>query len=406
MDALRRWALPLLCGGVLMGLALGVRHVQGLFLLPIAFDRGWGRESVALALAAQNLIWGLAQPFAGMVADRWGSRRVLFGGALLYALGLATMAGAQSLWQLYLGAGLLIGVGLAGTAFGVVYGALSRQVSASARATVLGLTGAVGGLGQFLAVPLTQGLLQSLGWAQALLCLAALFLLVLPLAWPLNDRQDNTQPADAAGAAGGSMGAAIRAALAERSFWLLNLGFLACGFQLAFIATHLPAYLLEQGLPAGVAARALALIALSNIAGTYACGWLGGRYAKKRLLSAIYLLRTAAMALFLLAPPSGLSVQLFCAAMGLLWLGTLPLTNGLVGQLFGLRYVSTLFGFTFVGHQLGAFLGVWLGGRLFDATHSYQLMWWLAMALGIVAALLHWPIDERPSPAARLGLAT
>lgn len=404
MDALRRWALPLLCGGLMMGLALGVRHVQGLFLLPIAFDRGWGRESVALALAAQNLIWGLAQPFAGMVADRWGSRRVLFGGAMLYALGLATMAGAQSLWQLYLGAGLLIGVGLAGTAFGVVYGALSRMVSASLRPTVLGLTGAVGGLGQFLAVPLTQGLLQSLGWAQALLCLAALFLLALPLAWPLNDRQAMAQPA--AGAAVGGMGAAIRAALSERSFWLLNLGFLACGFQLAFIATHLPAYLLEQGMPAGVAARALALIALSNIAGTYLCGWLGGRYAKKRLLSAIYLLRTAAMALFLLAPLSALSVQLFCAAMGLLWLGTLPLTNGLVGQLFGLRYLSTLFGFTFVGHQLGSFLGVWLGGRLFDATHSYQLMWWMAMALGIVAALLHWPIDESPRPVARLGLAT
>jgi len=397
MKPLRRWALPILCGGLMMGLALGVRHVQGLFLLPIGLERGWGRESVALALALQNLVWGLAQPFTGMLADRFGSRRVVMAGCVLYGLGLWAMATAQSLWLLYLGSGLLVGLGLACTAFGVVYGALSRIVAPTQRAAVLGLTGAVGGLGQFLAVPLTQGLMQGLGWSATLLCLAVLIALALPLGWPLDDRQPR-----AAGVGDGGLGRALRDAFAQPGFWLLNLGFLACGFQLAFIATHLPAYLLERGLPAGQAASGLALIALSNIGGTYLCGWLGGRWRKKQLLTLLYLLRTAVIALFLLLPLSNWSVQLFCIAMGLLWLGTLPLTNGLVAQVFGLRYLSTLFGFTFVGHQLGSFLGVWLGGRVFDATHSYAPMWWIAMALGLLAALLHWPIDDRPRPALAL----
>jgi len=399
MKHLRRWALPILCGGLMMGLALGVRHVQGLFLLPIGLERGWGRESVALALALQNLVWGLAQPFTGMLADRFGSRRVVMAGSLLYGLGLWAMAMAQSLWLLYLGSGLLVGLGLACTAFGVVYGALSRIVAPAQRAAVLGLTGAVGGLGQFLAVPLTQGLMQGLGWSATLLCLALLIALALPLGWPLDDRQPQ-----AGGAGAGGLGQALRDAFAQPGFWLLNLGFLACGFQLAFIATHLPAYLLERGLPAGQAASGLALIALSNIGGTYLCGWLGGRWRKKQLLTLLYLLRTAVIALFLLLPLSNLSVQLFCVAMGLLWLGTLPLTNGLVAQVFGVRYLSTLFGFTFVGHQLGSFLGVWLGGRVFDATHSYAPMWWIAMALGLLAALLHWPIDDRPRPALAVAL--
>jgi len=236
MKPLRRWALPILCGGLMMGLALGVRHVQGLFLLPIGLERGWGRESVALALALQNLVWGLAQPFTGMLADRFGSRRVVMAGCLLYGLGLWAMATAQSLWLLYLGSGLLVGLGLACTAFGVVYGALSRIVAPAQRAAVLGLTGAVGGLGQFLAVPLTQGLMQGLGWSATLLCLAVLIALALPLGWPLDDRQPR-----GAGVGDGGLGRALRDAFAQPGFWLLNLGFLACGFQLAFIATHLPA---------------------------------------------------------------------------------------------------------------------------------------------------------------------
>lgn len=385
------WRPALVCGGLLMGLALGVRHVQGLFMLPLVMERGWGREDFALALALQNLVWGLAQPLAGWWADRRGSRPVMVTGCLAYGLGLWGMAMAPNLTVLYLSAGLGVGLGLAGTAFGVVYGALSRMVPAPQRAGVLGLTGAVGGLGQFVAVPLTQGLIQGLGAWQALAVLAAVMVLALPLARPLDDRHSEAGPGEA-----GSLGDAVRAALAQRDFWLLNAGFLACGFQLAFIAGHLPAYLADQGLPASTAVTGLALVALTNIAGTWLWGRLGGVGSKPRLLAVLYLLRTGVMALFLLLPPSSGSVYVFCGAMGLLWLGSLPLTNGLVGQIYGVRHVSTLFGLVFVGHQLGSFLGVWLGGRVFDATHSYQALWWGAMALGLLAALLHWPIDPRP----------
>ena len=376
-------------GGLVMGLALGVRHAQGIFLVPVTLEQGWSRETFGFAIAVQNLMWGLAQPFTGMIADRFGARRVIAAGLALYGVGLFAMANAASPMAFTLSAGVCIGIALSATSFGVVYGALSRLMPPARRNWALGLAGAVGGLGQFFLVPTAQGLIDSLGWAGALLALALLCALLLPCAWPLDD-----QPGQA-----GMHEQSLRAALAEafrhRGFWLLNLGFLACGFQLAFIAAHLPAYLQDKGLPASTAVAGLAVIALSNVVGTYLCGLLGGLFRRKYLLCGIYLLRSAAMALFVLLPLSSGSLYLFCAVMGLVWLGTVPLTNGLVTQVFGLRYLTTLFGFVFFGHQLGAFFGVWLGGYVFDVTRSYDLIWGVGIALGVMAAALHYPINDR-----------
>ena len=382
----------LLCGALIVTLSMGIRHGFGLWLQPVTLDRGWTRETFALALAVQNLVWGLAQPFTGMLADRFGATRVVAVGLLLYALGLAGMAWAPNAMALVLASGVCIGIALSGTAFGVVYAALSRLVAPQRRGWALGLAGAVGGIGQFALVPGAQGLIAGWGWATALGVLSVTAALLLPLAWPLNDRQA------AAGAPGEALplGRAVREAFAQPGFWLLNLGFGACGFQLAFIASHLPAYLLDRGLRPADGVAALAIIALTNVAGTYAAGLLGARWSRKRLLAGVYLARSAAMALFLLAPLSSASLYAFAAAMGLLWLGTLPLTNGIVAQVFGVRYLGTLFGFVFLGHQIGGFLGVWLGGLVFQATGSYEPVWLAAMGLGVLAAALHWPIDERP----------
>lgn len=381
----------LLAAGLVMGLALGVRHVQGLFLLPVIAERGWTRETFALAMAVQNLVWGLAQPLTGMVADRFGSWKVMLGGLVLYAAGLWGMALASGSMSFLLAAGLCVGIAQSGTTFGVVYGALSRMVPQEQRSRTLGIAGALGGIGQFLMVPSAQALMSAVGWQMALMVFAVAALVLVPLALPFQDRAGG-------GDAGGnqpSMRAAIAEAFRHRGFWLLNLGFLACGFQLAFIGNHLPAYLRDQGMQPASAMIALAIIALANIAGTYAFGWLGGRHVKKYLLAGIYLTRTSAMALFLLLPLSPVTLYAFAAVMGFLWLGTVPLTSGIVSQVFGVRYITTLFGFVFFGHQLGSFLGVWLGGLVFELTHSYDLVWMGAMALGVIAAALHWPIDDR-----------
>nr|WP_255581993.1 MFS transporter [Cupriavidus sp. AU9028] len=391
---------------------MGMRHVQGLFLLPITMERGWTREAFGFALAVQNLFWGAGQPIAGMIADRYGSGRVVAGGLVLYAAGLVGMTQATTSTGFLLSAGICIGLAMSCTTFGVVYAALSRMISVDRRGWALGLAGAFGGLGQFLLVPGVQAVIGNFGWAATLVAMAATLLIALPLALPLRERRSPSLPPSPsaplmqagegskaeppAAVPEQSMGAAIRQALGHRGFWLLNIGFLACGFQLAFIATHMPAYLVDNGLQARHAVAALALIALTNIGGTYACGLLGNYVPRHKALSAIYLLRTAAIALFLLVPLSPLSVYVFAAAMGLLWLGTVPLTNGLVSKVFGTRYVGTLFGFVFLGHQLGSFLGVWLGGYLFDRTGSYELVWLGAIGVGLGAALLHWPIDDRP----------
>ena len=393
------WAL-VLAGGIIMGLALGVRHVQGLFYLPITMDRGWSRETFGLAMAIQNLTWGIAQPFTGMVADRFGSAKVIVAGVVCYAAGLYFMVQAETPASFIWSAGVCIGIGLSGTTFGAVYGALSRLVAPERRSWALGLAGAIGGFAQFALVPATQELLGAWGWSGALLVLSLVMVLLIPLARPLQDHPQTTARSDA----DMPMASAISEAFRHRGFWLLNLGFLACGFQLAFVATHLPAYLLDKGMRPSDAVTALAIIALANIFGTYYCGLLGARHRRKHLLAGIYLVRTAAMALFVLLPLSPWSLYAFAAVMGFVWLGTAPLTNGLVSQVFGVRYITTLFGFVFLGHQLGSFLGVWLGSRLFEATKSYDLIWLCAIALGLLAAVLHWPIDDREIvrlPAAR-----
>ncbi len=389
-----RTLIAVLCGGAVMGLALGIRHVQGLFLVPMTLDRGWSRETFAVAIALQNLCWGLAQPVAGMIADRFGAVRVVAAGTLLYGAGLAAMSQATSAAGLVLGAGVAIGCAQSCTTFGVVYAAISRIADPAVRSRALGIAGALGGFGQFAMVPLAQGLQQWVGWSGALVALGVAVAALLPAARALDDAGART--AAAAEPREQSLREAVREAFGHRGFWLLNAGFLACGFQLAFIAAHLPAYLLDLGLSARDAVVGLALVALANTVGTYLFGLWGGLHSRKRLLAGIYLARSAAMALFLLAPPSAASVDVFCAAMGFLWLGTVPLTSGLVSGVFGVRYIATLFGFVFVGHQLGGFLGVWLGGVVYDRTHSYHLVWLGAMSLGVVAAGLHLLIDERP----------
>jgi MFS family permease len=391
----RWWREPVaivVAGGVVMGLSLGVRYLQGLFQLPVATGRGWTREAFAFAMAIQNLAWGVAQPFTGMVADRFGSARVIAAGLVLYALGLAGMAGAATPAAFTWTAGVCVGIALSCTAFGTVYGALNRLLPPERRSWAMGLAGALGGFGQFALVPLVQGLIGGRGWIVTVIVLAVACLALLPLALLL--REGAPVAAEATPRSPG-LRAALREAFGHRGFWLLNLGFTACGFQLAFIATHLPAYLRDKGLQPAEAVAALAIIALANVAGTYVFGLVGARLRRKNVLAGIYLARSAAMALFVLLPLSPLTLYAFAAVMGFIWLGTLPLTNGIVGQVFGVRHIGSLFGFVFFGHQFGSFLGVWLGGLVFVRTQSYDLVWLLAMALGVLAAALHWPIDDR-----------
>ena len=410
-SSLLLWAV--VCGGLIAGASIGIRHVHGLFMLPITLDRGWTRESFSFALALQNLSWGLAQPLAGMLADRWGSGRVLGFGVLLYGAALAATAFAESTAALYLVCGVGIGIAQACTAFGAVYAALNRLAPAPRRGWALATAGAVGSAVQFAAVPLTQALLDSIGWQGALMTLGAIVAALLPASLLLRDRLApfaaasmgtiDRGTAEAPAAVVGMRDAvgirdAVALAFGHGGFRLLVLGFFACGFQLAFIANHLPAYLLDHGIGARVAVIGLGLIALANIPGTYICGRLGGPYRAKRVLALLHVLRALAMVAFVLLPKSPASVHAFCIAMGLLWLGTLPLTNGMVAQLFGVGHIGTLFGFVFLGHQLGAFCGVWLGGWLFDRSGSYDLMWGVAIGVGLLAAAAHMPIDDRPHP--------
>lgn len=397
----KSWRTPLaivVCGGVIMGLSLGVRHVQGLFLLPMIEARGWTRENFALAVATQNLVWGLLMPFTGMIADKFGSAKVLLGGCLLYAVGLYWMAHSTSSIELLLSCGLIIGAGLSATSFGTVYGALSRLVLPEQRGWALGLAGAVGGLGQFALVPVAQGFISGFGWLLALVILGGVMLAISPLSAALQEEPNTARP----GQQDQSLVEALKEAFAHKGFWLLNMGFLACGFQLAFIAGHLPAYLADKGMTGRSAVIALSLIALANIAGTYYSGILGTMYKRKHLLAYNYLARSAVIAAFVLLPLSEWTLYIFALLMGFLWLGTAPLTNGLVSQMFGVKYLTTLFGFVFVGHQLGGFMGAWLGGVVFDVTKSYDLVWLGAIALGLVSAALHWPIDDRQVERLRL----
>ncbi len=387
------WRTPtvvLICSGLIVTLSMGIRHGFGLFLQPMSADLHWGRETFALAIAVQNLVWGATQPFAGMLADKYGSGRVVLGGALLYVLGLVLMAHPGAPVTFVLTAGVLIGIGLSGVTFSIIAGVLGRAYPPEKRSMVLGISAAAGSFGQFAVLPLTQTLLSHVGWYGALLTLAALGMLMAPLAAAMVEKRDTQLHAFKQ-----SAGQALSEALGHRGYILLTLGFFVCGFQVVFIGVHLPSYLMDKGLSASVSVTALALIGLFNIIGTYVAGWLGGRIPKRYILSFIYFARAIVIAVFVWAPLSPMSVYAFAIALGLLWLSTVPPTNGIVAQVFGVRYMAMLSGVTFFNHQIGSFLGAWLGGFMFDRTGSYDLVWYLSIGLGVLAGLLNLPIDER-----------
>lgn len=382
----------LLAGALIVTLSMGIRHGFGLWLQPIIQTHGWSRETYSFALAIQNLAWGFFGIFAGMVADRFGAVRVLIVGAACYAAGLAGMAITTHPLAFTLTAGVLIGAAQAGTTYAVIYGVIGRNVIDPARRSwAMGVAAAAGSFGQFLMVPVEGALISNFGWKEALLALMAVVMVIAPLALLLRE------PGFAGGAGARreqTIGQALREAFSYPSFQLLMAGYFVCGFQVVFIGVHLPSYLKDKGLSPQVASYALALIGLFNVFGTYAAGALGQRLAKRYILAFIYLARAVAIALFVLAPLSPWSVYIFASAMGLLWLSTVPPTNAVIAQIFGVAHLSMLGGFVFFSHQMGSFVGVWLGGYLYDKTGSYDMVWYIAIALGIFAALVNLPVRE------------
>ena len=370
-------------------LALGTRQGFGLFLRPMSIDLGWGREAFSFAIALQNLVWGCAMPFMGAIADRYGAGRVLAAGGLAYGAGLLAMAHSATPLAFNVAAGLLVGFGLACTGFGVVMAVVARAFPPEKRSLAVGIVGACGSFGQFAMLPWGQALIVAYGWFGALVILGLLSFLIVPLGAALAGRNAAEHES------GQSIAAALAEATQHRGFWLLTGSFFVCGFQTIFVMTHLPAYLVDKGLTAGQGMTALAVVGLFNVFGSYGCGVLGGRYSKRLLLTWIYVIRALAITVFIAAPLTAAGTYLFAAVLGLTWLGTVPLTNSLVGQIFGVKYLSTLFSIAFLGHQLGAFVGAWAGGAVFDATGSYHLVWVTAIALSIVAAALCVPINER-----------
>ena len=386
----RNSALILLGASLILALSLGIRHGFGLFLPPMSSEFGWGREVFAFAIALQNLIWGLTQPFTGALADRFGAKRTVMVGGVLYVVGLLLMGLADSPLSLSLSAGVLIGMGLSGTSFSVILGAVGRAVPSEKRSMAMGVVAAAGSFGQFVMLPGSLGLISWLGWSAALMALGLLVALIVPLASLLKDT-----PLPSSGQEQ-TLREALREAFNHSGFWLLALGFFVCGFQVVFIGVHLPAFLVDQHLPALVGTTVLALVGLFNIFGTYIAGILGGRISKPRLLTALYLARAVIIVAFITLPLTVWSAYAFGVAMGLLWLSTVPLTNGTVATLFGVRNLSMLGGIVFLFHQLGAFLGGWMGGYVYDRTGSYDLVWQIAVLLSLLAAALNWPVREQP----------
>ena len=381
----------LLCGAAILTLAMGVRHGFGLWLQPINQAQNWTRENFALAIAIQNLTWGFAGIFSGMLADRFGAFRVIVTCTVLYALGLVGMAYSSSPAVFTATAGVLIGVAQAGTTYAVIYGVIGRNVSAEKRSWAMGVAAAAGSFGQFLMVPIEGYLISSLGWQEALVWLGLLALICIPLAFGLRE------PGFIGGTApkrDQSILHALQEAFKYPSFQLLMAGYFVCGFQVVFIGVHMPSYLKDKGLSPEVASMALALIGLFNVFGTYAAGVLGQRLAKRKILSFIYLMRSVCIVLFLVAPLTPMSVYIFASAMGLLWLSTVPPTNAIVAQIFGVAHLSMLGGFVFFSHQIGSFMGVWLGGFLYDKTGSYDIVWYISIALGVFAGLVNLPVRE------------
>jgi MFS family permease len=386
-------AQVLLCGALILTLSMGIRHGFGLWLQPVTMERGWSREAFALAMAIQNLGWGLAAPLAGVLADRFGAFRVLMAGGLFYAAGLAGMATSTSSLGFALSAGVLIGVAQAGSTYAVIYGVIGRNVAPEKRSRAMGIGAAAGSFGQFLMLPVENALIASFGWQGALWMLAAAALVIIPLSFGLREQRSAFAPA--AGASQSIVGA-LREAFGYGSFQLVMAGYFVCGFQVVFIGVHLPSYLTDHGLSPDVPTTALALVGLFNVIGTYTAGELGQRFPRRYILSAIYLLRSVCITLFLLAPLTPWSVYIFSSAMGLLWLSTVPPTNAVIAQIFGVQYMSMLSGFVFLSHQVGSFLGAWMGGWLYGLQGNYNVVWGICIALGVFAALINLPVKESP----------
>lgn len=390
-----QWRIPIvviISGCLIAAIGFGARSALGLFLEPMTQARGWSRETFALALALQNLFWGLGLPIAGILADKLGASRVVMAGALVYAMGLYLMGTVESASMLYASAGILSGLGIAFSAFSLALAAMVKVVGPEKRSIILGLGTAAGSLGQVVFSPLSQGFIQSIGWSSTLSMLALIVLFLIPLAFVLPTVTNKERES----AVDQSLRAAMAEAFAHRGFVLLTTGFFVCGFHVAFITVHFPAYLQDLGMDPAIGAWSLSLIGLFNIAGSFLAGFVGHRFSKKYALSVIYVLRAVLITALMVLPKTPLVVLVFAAAMGVLWLSTVPLTTGIIAQVFGIRYMATLFGIVFLSHQIGSFLGVWLGGVLYDATGSYNGMWWAGVLLGLLAALIHLPINEKP----------
>jgi len=400
------WRTPgviIVCGCLMAMLSFGPRSALGLFLTPMSLENGWGRDVFSLALAMQNLFWGAAQPFAGAIADRYGALRVMSGGAIMYVLGLMLMANAHSPAMLELSAGVLLGFGLSGCSFNVVLAAFGKLLPERWRTLAFGAGTAAGSFGQFLFSPLAVALKEAYGWHSALTIFGGLCLIMLPLSFALATPRNVAKPATVKPGAvkpGAAMPQSLKLALSEalghRSYVLLVLGFFTCGFQLAFVTIHMPAYLLDKGLSADDGGRTIAVIGLFNIVGSLSAGWLAGRLPKRYILSVIYLIRALAVLAFISFPVTPASALIFGAVMGLMWLSTVPPTNGLIAMMFGTRWLAMLAGFAFFSHQVGGFLGVWLGGLAYEHTGSYDVVWWLSILFGVLSALVNLPIVEKP----------
>ena len=380
-------------------IGFGIRSSFGLYLDPMTVAKGWSRETFALAMAIQNLLWGIGVPIAGAITDRYGPGLVIAVGAVIYGIGVAGMAGSDSGLALHLSGGLLVGLGVAFTSFSLSLAAIARVVSPERRSLALGFGTAAGSLGQVLFSPFSQALISNYGWYDSLVLVSFITLVMIPLAFTL----PGTTKAPGEPHSDQTIGEALGEAMSHRGYVLLTVGFFVCGFHVAFMTVHFPAYVTDLGLSPYVGAYALSIVGLVNIAGSFLAGAVGQRFSKKTSLSFIYFARAVVIGALLTAPASEITIYLFATAMGLLWLSTVPLTTGIVAQIFGLKFMATLFGVVFLSHQIGSFLGVWLGGVLYDRTGSYDLMWWAGIFFGVFAGLVHLPIDEKPLP--RLALS-
>jgi MFS family permease len=399
--------VALFTAAIILGIAMGTRNAfSGLWLQPMSDARGWGREVFSFTVALQNLVWGASQPFIGLLTDKRGARVVLLSGATLYAIGLVGCAFVSTPFMLSLFGGVVMGLAISCSTYTVAYSVLGKLVSPQRRSWAFGIAAAAGSFGQFLMIPAGQWFITHSGWSQALLWTAAVAFAIAPLGLALSSYVPSRADASAPPLTGQtSIKAALKEAFGDRSYALLTAGYFVCGFQVVFIGAHLMPYLRDKSVPAHVGVTALALIGLFNVVGTYFAGSLGQRFPKQKILAAIYFLRSIVIGLFLLVPISEFSVYVFAAGIGVLWLSTVPPTNALVAQVYGVRYLGLLAGIIFFSHQVGSFLGAWLGGRLFDMTGSYNIMWSICMALGVFAALVHWPIDERPLSERKVGAA-